>query len=89
MHGENALSDEELKLIESRAEAATVGPWHACVVGRELQTGLNFIEMGSCKPMEVLGGTVADQDFIAHAREDLPRLVSEIRALRRRLTQQR
>jgi hypothetical protein len=33
--------------------------------------------------IELSGATVADQDFIAHAREDVPRLVAEVRRLRK------
>ncbi|MBK9029887.1 MAG: NAD-dependent epimerase/dehydratase family protein [Myxococcales bacterium] len=32
--------------------------------------------------IELTGATVADQDFIAHARQDLPRLLAEVRRLR-------
>lgn len=31
--------------------------------------------------IEMTGATQADQDFIAHARQDIPRLLSEIRRL--------
>ena len=32
--------------------------------------------------IELIGATVADQDFIAHAKQDIPKLVSEIFRLR-------
>jgi len=34
-----------------------------------------------CPDIELLGGSVADQDFIAHARQDIPRLLDEIERL--------
>jgi len=33
--------------------------------------------------IELTGATAADQDFIAHARQDVPRLLAEIERLRR------
>jgi hypothetical protein len=35
--------------------------------------------------IELTGASVADQDFIAHARQDVPRLVAEVERLRRLL----
>jgi len=31
------------------------------------------------------GATIADYDFIAHARQDIPRLIEEIRELKNKL----
>jgi hypothetical protein len=31
--------------------------------------------------IEMTGATIADYDFIAHARQDIPRLIKEIREL--------
>jgi len=33
--------------------------------------------------IELFGATVADQDFIANARQDIPRLIDEIERLRK------
>jgi hypothetical protein len=82
---EPSLSYDELDLMERRSRAASPGPWTSFVVGRDLEAGLNCIEVGCCALIEVLGGTVADQDFIASAREDVPRLVGEVRRLRAQL----
>lgn len=85
------LSDDELGAMESRAELASRGPWFSYVVGRDREAWANCIEVGSCNELgsfsaiELRGGTIADQDFIAAARQDLPRLVREVRILRARL----
>jgi hypothetical protein len=85
------LSDEELERIERRSEAATDGPWLSYLAGRDDDAPVNYIELGECnelgccKTIELSGATQADQDFIAHAREDLPRLVQELRLLRAQL----
>ena len=76
------LSNDELVGIERRAQAAACGPWYSYVVGRNIEAGLNCIQLGSCETLELVGASVADQDFAAHAREDVPRLVAEVRRLR-------
>lgn len=88
------LTDEELAQIAERADAATPGPWMAFVEGRDHVAGDDFIRTGgiddSRSDMYVshyVGATArkvpaADLDFIAAARQDVPRLVAEIRRLR-------
>ena len=84
MQTQNGLSENELVRMEARSNAASPGPWISLVVGRDLEAGLNCIELlGCCKTVEVFGGTVADQDFIASAREDIQLLIDEVRRLRR------
>ena len=41
--------------------------------------------MTSSDDIELSGATVADYDFIAHARQDLPALVDELERLRLKL----
>jgi hypothetical protein len=85
------LSDEELDRIECRVAAATDGPWCCYVEDQDSAADRKFIELGicnelgTCKLIEVTGATVADQDFIANARQDLPGLLQEVRYLRARL----
>lgn len=83
------LSDAELDAIEARTQAATPGPWTSFVEGRDHESGSNFIMTGNAEnrgeDIELLGATVADQDFIAASRQDVPRLVAEIRRLRKQL----
>jgi hypothetical protein len=76
------LSDAELDLIEARIREATSGPWASFVEGRDHTSGSSFIRTPA-SDIELSGATAADQDFIAHARDDLPRLLREVRRLRR------
>lgn len=88
------LSAEELDEIEQRVASASNGPWFSYVQGRDHEACSNCIETGCCnelgsfRSIELVGGTIADQDFIAAARQDLPRLVREVRILRARLRAQ-
>lgn len=79
------LSDEELNSIEGRVAAATPGPWRSFIEGRDHQSGSNFIMTGEIEgrgdDIELSGATVADQDFIAAARQDIPRLLQAVRTL--------
>ncbi len=80
------IDDEELDAIQSRCMAATCGPWKSFVEGRDHSSGSNFIMTGTKEmrgpDIELSGATIADQDFIAHARQDIPRLLRELRQLR-------
>lgn len=79
------LSDEELNSIAERVAPASPGPWKSFIEGRDHQSGSNFImtgEFGSrSKDIELTGATVADEDFIAAARQDIPRLLDAVRTL--------
>ncbi len=87
----NDLTIEELDEIGRRASAATAGPWESFVEGRDHLSGDDFIRTGghddSSPDMYVSLSTAAgtrlagsaDLDFIAHARQDIPRLVATLR----------
>ena len=45
--------------------------------GRDHESGSSFI-MTNEDDIELNGATVVDQDFIDHAKQDIPKLVSEI-----------
>jgi hypothetical protein len=81
------LTDGDLDRIERRCNAATKGPWESFVEGRDHLGGNDFIRTGGMDSespdIELLGATVDDQDFIAHARQDVPRLLEEVRGLKR------
>lgn len=87
----DALSEEELNAITARCDATSAGPWVSMVEGRDHTSGSSFIMTGPAdqrgEDIELSGATIADQDFMAHARQDVPRLVQEIRRLRRMLGQ--
>jgi hypothetical protein len=84
------ISDEELAAIQARADAASDGPWRSMVEGRDHTSGDSFIMIGEgasrSDDMYVFRETrpadAPDQDFIAHSRQDVPRLLAEIDWLR-------
>ena len=80
------MTDKELEQIELRCKAATPGPWVSFVEGRDHTSGSNFIMTGEREnrgeDIELSGATDADQDFIAHARQDIPMLLDEIARLK-------
>lgn len=73
-----ASSGLDLDVIEARANAATPGPWGA----------LSPRADGASPVTRAGGAWIApftaedDAEFIAHAREDVPALVDEVRRLR-------
>lgn len=81
------ITDKELEEIRLRYEAATAGPWKSFVEGRDHTSGSNFIMVGEGlsrgSDIELAGATIADQDFIAHARQDIPRLLEELARLKK------
>ena len=56
------------------------------IEGRDHTSGSSFIMTGPPgargEDIELSGATPNDQDFIAYARQDIPRLVEEIQRLR-------
>ncbi len=89
-----SIDERRLAEIEQRCRAASPGPWKSHVEGRDHTSGGTFIETrnpdGTRGPdIELSGATVADHDFIAHARQDVLDLVEEVRRLRRELEAQR
>jgi hypothetical protein len=84
-------SELELQEMEARAAAAQPGPWKSWVEGRDFLGGSNFIQTSEGADrgddIEMAGATAEDQDFMAAARQDLPRLIAEVRRLRALLNQ--
>lgn len=81
-----------LDAIQARADAATEGPWKAKDVVDEDTGDLEYSEIlhdykresGGIWPNQILGTMdydSADAEFIAHAREDVPKLVGVVRAV--------
>lgn len=81
---ESEISDGELEAILARVKATTPGPWVSFLTTRDKISGSDFIQTAG-EDLEILGGSVADLEFIAHARQDIPRLVGEILRLRKSL----
>ena len=81
-----ALTDKEITEIRKRCDAASTGPWVSYIEGRDHTSGSDFIMIGENdnrgEDIELTGATTADQDFIAHARQDIPALLAEIERLK-------
>ncbi|MBB4637833.1 hypothetical protein FHS01_003892 [Longimicrobium terrae] len=77
MHDDHPL---DLQAIEARVRAVSSGPWASYIEGRDHWSGSDFI-MTPGEDIE-LGATDEDQDFIAAARREVPRLVAVARRLR-------
>lgn len=80
------LTDEELAALRTLTEAASRSPWRSMVEGRDHTSGDSFIMIGSDhdrdEDMYVSRDSIlaspADLDFIAAARNYIPRLLEEI-----------
>lgn len=81
------LSDEDLAAIQERCDAATPGPWKAYIEDRDHESGSSFIQTARAD-IELSGASNDDYDFIANARQDIPRLLREIDRLKTMLARQ-
>lgn len=70
-----------LEAIELRWSNATPGEWVSSIEGRDHNSGSDIIMTGK-DDFEIYGATTADYDFIAHAKQDIPLLIAEVRRLR-------
>lgn len=82
------MTPDELGAIKARADAATPGPWETLVAGTGIRGGVPYAWLGPVKGDRVMpvlerqnAGTVADAEFAAHARTDVPALVAEVERL--------
>jgi hypothetical protein len=79
------ITEQELKEIELRCSMAQSMPWKAYIEGRDHESGSSIIKTGESdqrgEDLEIIGATNADLDFIAHSRQDIPKLIEEIRTL--------
>ena len=75
------VTREELLQILKRCEAATPSPWRSYIEGRDHLAGDSFIKAPGTD-IYLTGASLADQDFIAAASQDLPRLVNEVLKLK-------
>ena len=80
------MTDEELEQILARCNATSKGIWTSYIEGRDHESGSSFIMVGQGKDrgkdIDLYGVTEQDQDFIAHAKQDIPRLIREIKRLK-------
>jgi hypothetical protein len=86
--------DADIIAIKNRLCLTSVAPWVSFVEGRDCESGSSFIMTGVTKGANIWdknrgediylsGATNADQDFIAHARQDIPMLIAEIERLKK------
>lgn len=87
MTNDKRLTAEELSAIKERAEKATAGPW-----SREFGETVDGIEIVSdsikgClrEVVSIDSGVVRypDMHFIAHSRDDIPKLLAEVERLKK------
>jgi hypothetical protein len=74
--------------VRKRTEDATTGPWIDYLERRDQLSGESFIARGPNRlegDLYFIGATDADIEFIAHARQDIPRLLDEIDRLKKEL----
>jgi hypothetical protein len=88
------LSEEDLLAIEERLLHTSPEPWTPFIEGRDHFSGDNFIKIGEVNGTLDMYVTLtgddlikrpasdSDLDFIAHARQDIPRLLAEVRRTR-------
>lgn len=79
------MSEDELKAIEARANKATGGKWWAFYGGEPNLIGINGKLGITVETDNFEQGHNNDTRFIVHAREDIPALLAENRALREAL----
>lgn len=81
----------DLDAIETRANAATDGPWCTdsweIYQGTEYEPGMSLWIGETCRGTGSLEQDRADAEFVAAARTDVPALVAEVRRLRAALEQ--
>lgn len=76
------MTELELKNIIEICNKATKAPWTSYVEGRDFESGSSFIMTGKDEnrdyDIEFVSIRSEDQDFIAMARNVIPKLVEEI-----------
>lgn len=78
---EERLTPAQLEAIRERVEKATAGPW-------EYNAKIDSITAEDDYGSFIIADdteTVVDAEFIAHAREDIPKLLAEIERLRKEI----
>ena len=70
--------EEIITELEALYRETTPGTWISSVEGRDHESGSDFIQTGG-DDIELNGGSISDQDFIAFVHRSLPRILSELR----------
>jgi hypothetical protein len=89
----NPEIDTKIWAIKNRLAKTTGGNWYYFQEGRDHQSGSSFIMTNVSnredwrnpnrgEDLEIIGATHADNEFIAHARQDIPMLLAEIERLK-------
>jgi hypothetical protein len=87
-HDDEPLDRDELDALERLVSNASPAPWVASVEGRDHWSGDSFIMVGDPREediyvhRETTMAAPADLDFIAAARNYVPRRLAELRRLR-------
>lgn len=71
----NPLTEQELNEIQARADAASPGPWFEHADPRK------YVYIPNASDEQVIFDRDKNAQFCAHAREDVPCLVAEVRRL--------
>ena len=81
----STLSEDELNQIQKRCDNVTFAPLQVDLADDD-HINNNFIslrtEQQQNKDIKLINATNAEHDFIAHARQDIPKLLNEIRRLK-------
>ena len=75
------ITRQELESILARCAATTPGPWEASIEGIGHTGGSSCIVTGG-ETFDLSGATDQDIEFMAQAKQDIPRLVDELMRLR-------
>ena len=79
------MTPEQLAAIEARVNAATPGSWE--IVSPHLASLADaFVYGDDGRTFVATTSGIADAEFIAHAREDVPALIDRVRKLEAELT---
>jgi hypothetical protein len=70
-----------IKEIKAREQDATPGPWKHVETDDYSEIYDSKSWGKSLRPLALVGSNIADADFIAHAREDIPVLLAEVERL--------
>jgi hypothetical protein len=78
------LNADELAAVQARADAATPGPWNSLFrsKGISIESIDGSRQVALVEPTFGAGNMDTNAVFIAHAREDVPRLLATIAAMR-------